>query len=109
VMGALGIKPWQISMMFILEGAMMGLVGLAAGVALGLLVNGIFKSVGFDYSQFANMTEYTALIKGRVYSTLGLEKIWQRVVTVLVIAVISSLYPARTASLKEPAEALHTV
>jgi len=109
VMGALGIKPRQISTMFILEGAMMGLVGLAAGIALGLLVNSIFKSVGFDYSQFANMTEYTALIKGRVYSTLGLEKIWQRVVTVLVIAVISSLYPARTASLKEPAEALHTV
>ncbi len=109
VMGALGIKPRQISLMFILEGAMMGLVGLLAGVALGLMVNSIFKSVGFDYSQFANMTEYTALIKGRVYSTLGLEKIWQRVVTVLVIAVISSLYPARTASLKEPAEALHTV
>jgi ABC-type lipoprotein release transport system permease subunit len=109
VLGALGIKPRQIGWMFILEGAMMGLVGLAAGVALGLLINTIFANVGFDYSEFANMTEYTALIKGRVYSTLGLEKIWQRVITVLVIAVLSSLYPARTASLKEPAAALHTV
>lgn len=109
VLGALGIKPRQIGWMFILEGAMMGIVGLIAGVALGLLINSIFASVGFDYSQFAGMTDYTALIKGRVYSTLGLEKIWQRVVTVLVIAVLSSLYPARTASLKEPAIALHTV
>jgi ABC-type lipoprotein release transport system permease subunit len=109
VMGALGIKPRQISLMFILEGAMMGLVGLAAGITLGLLVNSIFKTVGFDYSEFANMTEYTALIKGRVYSTLGLEKIWFRVTTVLVIAVLSSLYPARTDALKEPAAALHTV
>jgi ABC-type lipoprotein release transport system permease subunit len=109
VLGALGIKPRQISFMFILEGAMMGIVGLIAGITLGLLINSVFRYVGFDYSEFANMTEYTALIKGRVYSTLGLEKIWQRVVTVLVIAVISSLYPARVASLKEPAAALHTV
>ncbi len=109
VLGALGIKPRQISWMFILEGAMMGVCGLVAGVALGLIINSIFANVGFDYSEFANMTEYTALIKGRVYSTLGLEKIWQRVVSVLVIAVLSSLYPARTASLKEPAAALHTV
>lgn len=109
VLGALGIKPRQISWMFILEGAMMGIVGLTAGVLLGLLINSIFRQVGFDYSEFASMTEYTALIKGRVYSTLGLEKIWQRVVTVLIIAVISSLYPARTASMMEPAAALHTV
>jgi putative ABC transport system permease protein len=109
VLGALGIKPRQISWMFILEGAMMGIIGLLAGVALGVLINSIFRSVGFDYSEFANMTEYTALIKGRVYSTLGLEKIWQRVATVLIIAVISSLYPARTASMMEPATALHTV
>jgi ABC-type lipoprotein release transport system permease subunit len=109
VLGALGIKPRQISWMFILEGAMMGLVGLIAGVVLGLIINSIFSYVGFDYSEFSNMTSYTALIKGRVYSTLGLEKIWQRVLTVLVISVISSLYPARMASLKEPAAALHTV
>lgn len=109
ILGALGIKPRQIGWMFILEGALMGVVGLIAGVALGLLINSIFRNVGFDYSEFASMTEYTALIKGRVYSTLGLEKIWQRVITVLVIAVLSSLYPARTAASKEPAAALHTV
>ncbi len=109
ILGALGVKPHQIGWMFVLEGVMMGLVGLVAGIALGLLVNGILSRVGIDYSSFANMTDYTALIKDRVYSTLGLEKIWQRVITVLVISVLSSLYPARTASLKEPAVALHTV
>jgi ABC-type lipoprotein release transport system permease subunit len=41
VLGALGIKPRQIGCMFILEGAMMGIVGLIAGVALGLLINSI--------------------------------------------------------------------
>lgn len=109
IMGALGIKPRQIALMFILEGTMMGLVGLAAGIVMGLIFNGILGQVGLDYSQFANMTDYTALITGRVYSTLGLENIWMRSLTVLIIAILSSLYPAREASLKEPAIALHTV
>jgi len=109
IMGALGIKPRQIALMFILEGTMMGLVGLAAGIVMGLIFNGILGQVGLDYSQFANMTDYTALITGRVYSTLGLENIWMRSLTVLIITILSSLYPAREASLKEPAIALHTV
>jgi ABC-type lipoprotein release transport system permease subunit len=109
IMGALGIKPRQISLMFILEGTMMGLLGLVAGALLGLLVNALLGQVGLDYSAYANMTEYMALITGRVYPTLGMEKLWQRGVTVLIIAIISSLYPAREAALKEPAAALHTV
>ena len=40
LLGALGLKPRQISWLFILEGTMIGLVGVAAGVALGLLING---------------------------------------------------------------------
>ena len=30
---------------------------------------------GMDYSQFANLTEYMALISGRVYPTLGLQNL----------------------------------
>jgi ABC-type lipoprotein release transport system permease subunit len=108
-MGALGIKPRQISLMFILEGTMMGLIGLAAGALFGLLVNALLGQVGLDYSAYANMTDYMALITGRVYPTLGLEKLWQRGLTVLVIAILSSLYPAREAASKEPAAALHTL
>jgi ABC-type lipoprotein release transport system permease subunit len=109
ILGALGIKPRQIGLMFVLEGTIMGVIGLVAGALLGLIVNGVLGQVGMDYSAYAGMTEYMALITGRVYPTLGLENLWQRGVTVLVIAILSSLYPAREASLKEPAAALHTV
>ncbi len=54
VLGALGLKPRQISILFILEGALMGLVGVAFGVALGLLINGVLGRVGLDYSQFTS-------------------------------------------------------
>jgi ABC-type lipoprotein release transport system permease subunit len=109
LLGALGVRPRQISTLFILEGAMMGVVGVVAGIALGLTFNSILGTVGIDYSQYTNMTSFTALISGRVYSTLGLEKIGQRTFTVIVISVLAAWSPAREAARREPAEALHYV
>lgn len=109
VLGALGMKPRNISALFLLEGALMGLVGLAFGVLLGLVFNFALSRVGFDYTQFSGMTSYTALIRGTVYPTLGMEKLLQRSLIVLFITLLASLYPALEASQKEPAQALHFV
>jgi len=109
VLGALGMKPRQISILFLLEGCIMGFLGLLTGILLGMAFNAIFMAVGMDYSAFAGVTEYTALISGKVYPTLGLEKIIQRSLTVLIISIICSYYPAREASQAEPAHALHYV
>ena len=50
-----------------------------------------------------------ALISGRVYPTLGLEKIYARALTALIICTLAAWYPAREASRQEPAQALHSV
>lgn len=109
VLGALGLKPKDISILFVLEGAMMGLVGLTFGTVLGLLLNFMFSKVGFDYSAFTSMTSYTALISGRVYSTLGLEKLGWHSLTVFIIAILAAFYPAYEAAQNEPAKSLHYV
>jgi ABC-type lipoprotein release transport system permease subunit len=109
LLGAMGLKPRQIGLLFILEGTLMGLIGVAAGIGLGLAINGSLGLVGFDFSMFSTLTEYTALINERVYPTLGLNKLLWRGLTVAVIATLSSFYPAREAALREPAEALHYV
>ncbi|MEA4909890.1 MAG: ABC transporter permease [Chloroflexi bacterium] len=109
LLAALGMKPRQISFLFLLEGAMMGLVGLVFGVVLGLAINGILGQIGFDYSSFSTLTEYTALINGRVYPTLGLDKLLQRGLTVVIIATLAAYYPAREAAQSDPAQALHYV
>ena len=109
LMGAMGLKPRQIATMFILEGAMIGVVGALAGVALGLLLNGVLGKVGMDYSQFSSMAEYMALISGRVYPSLGLGNLLNRVLTVVIISTLAAWIPAREASRREPAEALHYV
>jgi len=109
LLGALGLKPRQISTLFILEGTMMGLVGVVAGILLGLLLNGLLGQVGLDYSAFSGVTSYMALISGRIYPTLGTERLLVRALTVAIIAALASVYPAREASRREPAEALHFV
>jgi ABC-type lipoprotein release transport system permease subunit len=109
VLGALGFKPRQISLLFVLEGTFIGLVGVAAGIVMGLIFNGLFRMVGLDYTQFSGMTSYTALITGRVYPSWGLEKIIGRSVAVVVIAALSALIPAREAAGHDPAQALHFV
>jgi putative ABC transport system permease protein len=109
LLGAMGLKPGQISLLFILEGTLMGLVGVVAGIVLGLLINGLLKRVGLDFSAFSNVTSYMALISGRIYPSWGVEKLFGRALTVAIISALAALYPAREAAHHEPAEALHYV
>ncbi len=109
ILGALGLKPFQISILFVLEGTLMGLVGLVAGVAFGLLLNGIMRQTGMDFAQFSSLTTYMALISGKIYPTWGVDKLLMRSLIVLVITTLSALYPAYEAAQREPAEALHYV
>lgn len=109
LLGAMGLKPRQIAATFILEGAMIGLVGVLAGIGMGLMINLSLGRVGMDYSQFAGITEYMALISGKIYPTLGVSKLFLRAAIVLTIAALAALIPAIIASRREPSEALHHV
>jgi ABC-type lipoprotein release transport system permease subunit len=109
LLGAMGLKPRQIAALFVLEGAMIGVVGAVAGVVLGLMLNGALGKVGMDYSQFANVADYMALISGKVYPSLGLNNLLNRFLTVVIISTLAAWIPAREASRREPAEALHYV
>lgn len=109
LLGAMGLKPRQIATIFILEGTLIGFVGVLAGVVMGLGINVSLMQVGMDYSQFAGITDYMALISGRVYPTLGVSKLLWRAAIVLVISMFAALVPAMLASRREPSEALHYV
>ena len=109
LLGALGMKPREIAALFVLEGALIGLVGAAAGVVVGLIINGISAKVGLDYSAYSTMSDYMALINSRIYPSLGLQNLGWRAATVVIISTLAAFIPAREASHREPAEALHYV
>ena len=109
LLGAMGLKPRQIATTFILEGALIGFVGVIAGIVFGLITNLSLMQVGMDYTQFAGITDYMALISGKVYPTLGISKLPMRAIIIFVIAALAALIPAMIASKREPSEALHHV
>ena len=109
LLGAMGLKPFQIWLLFIIEGTLMGFVGVAAGILVGLLINGLLRQVGLDFGAMSSAVEYMALISGRIYPTWGLEKLLSRALTVAIIAALAALIPAFEASRREPAAALHHV
>jgi len=109
IVGALGLKPREITLMFLLEGILIGVIGAILGTILGLAFTGVLGIVGIDYSQFANLTEYTALITGKIYPEIVPLKVFYHALTLAIIAALAALYPALEAARREPAEALHYV
>ena len=79
------------------------------GIFVGVLINGLLRQVGLDFSQYSTLTSYMALISGRIYPGWGFDKLWSRALTVAIISALASFYPAREAAMREPAEALHYV
>ncbi len=109
MLGAMGLKPRQISLLFILEGTMIGCVGVATGILLGLALNGLLMQVGIDFGSMSSVASYMALIKGKAYPTWGTEQLLLRASTVLIISALASVLPAIEAGQREPAAALHSV
>jgi ABC-type lipoprotein release transport system permease subunit len=109
VLGAMGLKPRQISYLFILEGTFIGLVGVAVGIVLGLAFNGLLRINGLDYTAMSGMTSYMALLSEKVYPSWGVSKLLSRGLTVAIIAALAAVIPAREAAHRDPAEALHYV
>jgi putative ABC transport system permease protein len=109
LIAAMGLKQREIMILFLLEGTMIGLVGAAIGCVLGGLGVGYLSQVGFEWNMASDTSEIVALLGGRVYPKIGMDVVLQRGLMITIIAALASLYPARQASKREPAEALHYV
>lgn len=109
VLAALGMKRRQIMGLFLLEGALIGVVGGVVGCLLGALLIGLLGQIGIDMSGASGLGEVMVLMGSRLYPSITLADLLSRAVLVIVVAGLASLYPAWHASRKEPADALHHV
>jgi ABC-type lipoprotein release transport system permease subunit len=110
VLAALGMQGRQVMGLFLLEGALIGVVGAVIGCTLGALLLLVLGQVGLDFSSATQgMGEITALMGDRIYPSFTVSGIVGRGVAVAIIAALASLYPAWQATRQEPAQALHHV
>lgn len=109
LLGAIGLKPREITLLFLLEGIMIGLVGAVVGTILGYLITSILGIYGLNYGFAVDMIDYMALMGTHIYPAFDLNLTLQRAGMVAVISAIAALYPAMEASRREPADALHHV
>ena len=109
VLAALGMRGWQIMALFLLEGALIGVVGAVIGCLAGWALVAAVASVGIDLSAASGMGEIGALMGNRLYPSTTFATLVGRGLLVVLITAIATLYPAWLASRVEPATALHHV
>ena len=109
LLGAIGLKPRQITFLFLLEGIMIGLVGAVVGMVMGYLITSLLGIYGINYGFAVDMIDYMALMGTHIYPAFDFDLTLQRAGMVAVISALAALYPAIEASRREPADALHHV
>ena len=109
VLAALGMKGRNIMSLFLLEGTLIGALGAILGVILGLGLLAWIGRTGLDFSFASGMGEMTALMGDRLYPSVSLTSAIGRGITVTIIVMLASFWPAWQAAHKEPAESLHHV
>ena len=110
VLAAMGMKGRQLTALFVLEGAFIGVVGAVIGCTLSWLLVMAVGQQGIDFSYYVEGAgEIYALMGDRLYPAISAVTIVQFGLAAVVVAALAALFPARQAAKREPAESLHYV
>jgi putative ABC transport system permease protein len=108
IMLALGTTPLRIGALVFIETAFLALLGLAIGVALGLIVAGTLSVVGFTYPGLKELMGQYGL-PGLIYPKLSATSVLLGPAVILVFILVAALYPALRIRKLEAVEAIHAV
>lgn len=105
-LGALGFSRRQISLLFTLEGAAIGLLGSLAGAVAGGALTAWFAVTGIDLSKMMQGLDKSLLYPTRIYPTFSLGLLLFAVVLGTLIPTLAAYWPARRAGRLHPSEAM---
>ena len=109
ILGSLGMNGRQIILLFLIEGILLALLGIALGLLLGLGLVAYITFVGISIP-----AETATLVEGFAFGTTlygGFAPRQYVVLSLMLLAIVAlvSLYPAWFAARLEPVEALHSI
>ncbi len=107
ILAALGMKRRQIMLLYVMEAAVIGLVGAVIGIGLGAAGVAYLAKVGIYIGDVGASVEGFALGTS-MYAQFDLPMVIWLTIATLALTLLGSLYPAWFAGSMEPAEALHS-
>jgi len=108
LMKALGMKPWRILREVLVESSLLLICGIVIGNFLGFLSIYAFSGSGIDLSALSAGAEYAGMTR-IIYPAVTIKDIVVANLTVLLLGLLVSLYPAIKAARFTPLQALaHT-
>jgi putative ABC transport system permease protein len=108
VITALGIKPRKLASLVMLETALMALMGLVIGVAIGWLVASYLNATGFHYPGMEDMAEKFNL-PDRVYPSVTFISMTLGPGVVFLFSLLAAVYPSLRLFQLHPVEAMRAV
>ena len=109
MMTALGLKSREILYLFIMEGAIIGVIGSFVGAVLGGILTKVFSVIGIDYGAALEGMSVDLMFEPIFYTTFSLENLVFCFILGVVIVTIACIIPARRAAHLEPTEALRQI
>ncbi|MBK7963623.1 MAG: FtsX-like permease family protein [Bdellovibrionales bacterium] len=110
MMMALGITPFQVQLIIVLEGLMIALISSIAAIVFGLMVVFYHKATGFDLSPFVggNFEANQFSLALVIYPKISIWPFAKVIVFAFVIVFFSVLTPAYRASKLTPLDAIRS-
>jgi ABC-type lipoprotein release transport system permease subunit len=108
VITALGIRPRKLASLVMLETALMALLGLVIGLAIGWMVAAYLNTVGFHYPGMEEMADKFNLAD-RIYPSVTFFTMILGPGVVFLFALLASVYPSLRLFRLQPVEAMRAV
>ncbi len=107
VLMGMGVRPWRIRLLVLTESLFLGLLALAAGVILALLMTVYMAKVGIDLSGSISPITYAGgTILPRLHAVLDFDNFFVPAILLLVVSLLAGFLPANRAARLRPVEAL---